>query len=208
MATGGLTLADLTGIEIWHLRGDNAALRAAYGRLPGEIGGVLSDRRGLIARLTDDECLWIASDRAGVDRDAAPDPDRSAEPPAQGQTPPSSASSSDPLVTVTEVSHGYGLMQLAGAEAPAALSKLCGLDFAGDAFPDLYAAQTSLAKVRALVLRHDQAGQSAYLIAVGRSLAEYVWAQLLDAGAEFGVAVAATGSSEGGARAHLEAEHG
>ncbi len=164
---GDITLADLTGVGLQHLRGAEGALRAAHGNLPEETGEVLPVEGGLAARLTDDEWILITPDRAD----------------ARGLADTSS------LVTVTDVSHGYGVLLLAGPRAPKVLAKLCALDFSESTFPDLHAAQTSLANVRALVLRRDHHDRRAYLIAVGRSVTEYVWELLLEAAEEFEPAV-------------------
>ena len=158
-----VTLADATGIGMQHLRGAESALRAAKGDLPSEIGEVLLVEGSLAARLTDDEWMLITPDRV--------------ESPV-----PASTSS---LVTVTDVSHGYGVVLLAGPSAPLVMAKLCALDFSESGFGDLLAAYTSLATVRALVLRRDHDDRRAYWIAAGRSLMEYVWDMLLDAAAEF-----------------------
>jgi heterotetrameric sarcosine oxidase gamma subunit len=176
-----IKLADLTGVSLQHLRGAGGALRAATSDLPGDIGDVLpvggglaarptdekSDVRpvggGLAARLTDDEWMLIMPEGADA--------------PSQSEA--------DFLVTVTDVSHGYGLLLVAGPRAPQILAKLCALDFSESAFPDLHAEQTSLGNVRALVLRRDNQDRRAYLIAVGRSVSEYVWELLLDAAGEF-----------------------
>lgn len=175
---GPVTLTDLTGLGLLQLRGSEPAVGEAVSAalpdaaadggeladdLPATIGAVQVNRGRLLARLTDDEWLMVAPDPA---------------------TQPTIRDSSA-LVTATDVSHGCGTALLAGASAAMVLPKLCGLDFSEEAFPNLHAAQTSLAKVRALIVRRDFRGRPAYLIAVGRSLAEYVWEQLLDAAREF-----------------------
>ena len=159
-----ISVADLTGVGLQHLRGAEGALPAAH---PGEIGQVLPIEDGLTARLTDDEWMLITPDRMQA----------------------RSLANTSPLVTVTDVSHGYGVLLLAGTRAQRMLAKLCALDFFESAFPDLHAAQTSLANVRALVLRRDHHDRHTYLIAVGRSVTEYVWELLMDAAEEFGPAV-------------------
>ncbi len=162
-----IILADLKGIGLQHLRGAEAALHAAYGDMPGEIGEVLPVEDGLAARLTDDQWMQITPDYAN-------------EPGLENTS---------SLVTITDVSHGYGTLLLSGPRARLVLAKLCALDFSESAFPDLHAAQTSLANVRALVLRRDHHDRRAYLIAVGRSVTEYVWELLLDAAEDFEPAV-------------------
>ncbi|MFQ5959909.1 MAG: sarcosine oxidase subunit gamma [Candidatus Methylomirabilales bacterium] len=158
-----VALADFTGVGLLHLRGPEAGFAAAFGTLPEVVGQVLPRRDGLAARLTHDEWMLIEADRSVASYPAK----------------------TDMRVTVTDVTHGYGVLLVGGARAREVLTKVCALDFSEHAFPDLYAAQTSFANVPALIVRRDLAEHAAYLIAVGRSLAEYVWDRLLDAAGEF-----------------------
>ena len=50
------------------------------------------------------------------------------------------------------------------------------------AFPTLTAKQTSVAKIRHLILRCDNGDTPAYIISGGRSNTIYLWKTLLDAG--------------------------
>ena len=63
------------------------------------------------------------------------------------------AAAASGLVTVTDVTHGRFEYRIVGPEAPRLLSKLCGLDFDDDAFPDRRCRETSVARVKALVVR-------------------------------------------------------
>ena len=92
------------------------------------------------------------------------------------------------LVTVTDVTHGRFEYRIVGPEAPRLLSKLCGLDFDDDAFPDRRCRETSVARVKALVVRADAGGRPAYRVLGGRAPGAYVWDILMEAGAEFGIA--------------------
>lgn len=80
---------------------------------------------------------------------------------------------------VTDVTHAYGILSLSGAQAAEVLAQVCALDFSDRTFPDHHAAQTSLAKVAALIVRLDDQ-QRAYLILVERSVTAYVWAVMAD----------------------------
>ena len=75
---------------------------------------------------------------------------------------------------LTDVTHAYAILLLRGARVPGVLAQVCALDFDHRAFPDHRAAQTSLAKVPALIVRLDAEAQG-YLILVERSVAAYVW---------------------------------
>lgn len=91
------------------------------------------------------------------------------------------------LITVTDVTHGRAELRLVGESAPALLSRLCGLDFAPVAFPNLAARFTSLAKTRQLIIRRDEGGVRAYAMIGGRSLGAYLLATMLEAGQDLGI---------------------
>ncbi len=88
-------------------------------------------------------------------------------------------------VTVTDITHGRCTLFLAGIDVKSVLRKVCGLDFSDAAFPVEHAAQTSLAKVRTLIIRRDFGARQAYSLIVDRSLAQYVWDVVFDAMQEF-----------------------
>lgn len=126
--------------------------------LGGAVGEAIRIEEGLVARLTEDEWMLFG--------ESAPGPENRG------------------LVSVTEVTHGYGLLQLEGEGARQVLAKLGGLDYSEAGFPDLRVAQTSLAHVRAVVVRRDQRGRPTYWIGVGRSVAKYMCELLWDAAGE------------------------
>ena len=92
------------------------------------------------------------------------------------------------LVTVTDVTHGRFEYRIVGPKAPRLLSKVCGLDFDAGAFPDRRARETSVARVKALVVRADAGDLPAFRVLGGRALGAYVWDILMEAGAELGIA--------------------
>ena len=91
-------------------------------------------------------------------------------------------------MTVTDVTHGRFEYRIVGPEAPRLLSKVCGLDFDDDAFPDRRCRETSVARVKALVVRADAGGLPAWRVLGGRAVGAYVWDILMEAGAELGIA--------------------
>ena len=99
-----------------------------------------------------------------------------------------SAAEAAGLVTVTDVTHGRFEYRIVGPEAPRLLSKVCGLDFDDSVFPDRRARETSVARVRALVVRADAGERPAFRVLGGRAPGAYVWDILMEAGAEFGIA--------------------
>lgn len=99
-----------------------------------------------------------------------------------------SAAAATGLMTVTDVTHGRFEYRIVGPEAPRLLSKVCGLDFGDDAFPDRRCRETSVARVKALVVRADAGELPAFRVLGGRAPGAYVWDILMEAGAELGIA--------------------
>jgi aminomethyltransferase len=94
----------------------------------------------------------------------------------------SAAQASGELITVTDLTHGRSQFLVIGPKAADLLSHLCGLDFHHGQFPNLAARQSSVAKTRQLILRHDLDGLPVYALIGARSLAEYLWKTILEAG--------------------------
>ncbi|MBV5325420.1 MAG: hypothetical protein J0626_09220, partial [Rhodospirillaceae bacterium] len=87
-------------------------------------------------------------------------------------------------------SHGW--FMLAGEFAPEMFSKMCGVDLRRDRFADGSIAQTSLAKMSAIIVRADRKGKdgrvhAAYHVLADIASAEYLWSCLMDAGKEFDI---------------------
>lgn len=94
------------------------------------------------------------------------------------------------LITVTDLSHGRSQLLVIGPKAAELLGRLCGLDFHDSQFPNLAARQSSVAKTRQLILRHDYNTQDTsplpvYALIGSRSLAAYLWQTTLEAGRDF-----------------------
>jgi heterotetrameric sarcosine oxidase gamma subunit len=153
-------LADLSGQTLTHIRSDN--LESAFSSVPEHVGDIITSGESIIARLRGDGVLVIG--------DAADNLENSI---------------GDSLLTVTDITHGRGHFLLIGKQTADILAKTCGLDFADSAFPNNHAAQSSLAKVTATIIRHDRNNMPAYHLIVGYSYAEYVWGVVFDAMGEF-----------------------
>lgn len=87
-------------------------------------------------------------------------------------------------------SHGW--FMLTGEFVPEMFSKMCGVDLRRDRFADGAIAQTSLAKMSAIIIRADRKAKdgrvnAAYHVLADLASAEYLWSCLMDAGAEFGI---------------------
>jgi heterotetrameric sarcosine oxidase gamma subunit len=159
-----LSLSEITRLTLFHMRGtENKAAPPSQ-----KVGDVSSDADGIYVRLRRDEFVlldytdrveWGHFERAtGLEN-----------------------------MTLTDITHGRCGLLLAGQDAPRVLPKVCGLNFSDQAFPHMHAAQTSLAKVRTLIIRADIDEMPVYGLFVDRSLAQYVWDVVYDAGQEFGI---------------------
>jgi sarcosine oxidase subunit gamma len=74
---------------------------------------------------------------------------------------------------------------LTGKSISALLSKICAVDFCIDRFAHLAIAQTTVARVGAVVLRWDFAGVPAFHLLADSASAVYLWQVLLQAGEEY-----------------------
>lgn len=76
-------------------------------------------------------------------------------------------------------------LAIAGAHAAEAMAKLCGVDLRRHRFADLDIAQTSVARINAIVVRADRKGVHALDMAIDSASAVYMWECLADAMTEF-----------------------
>ena len=79
--------------------------------------------------------------------------------------------------------------RITGREAAATLAKLCAVDLRAPAFDPLQVAQTSIARLNAIVIRDDVADIRAFHLLADTASAGYWWDCLLDAGAEHDMGV-------------------
>lgn len=82
--------------------------------------------------------------------------------------------------------HSHAWFAVQGEAAPDMLSKLCAIDFRPHRFDDLSIAQTSVARLNAIVLRADVEGVLTYHLLADSASAAYLLACLEDATEEFG----------------------
>ena len=72
-----------------------------------------------------------------------------------------------------------------GEQAPTMFAKICGVDLRPHRFAVGAIAQTSLAKMSAIIIRTDLGGAPAFHVLADSASAEYLWGCLLDAMVEF-----------------------
>lgn len=75
--------------------------------------------------------------------------------------------------------------RVTGECAPIMFSKICGVDLRPHKFPPLRIAQTSVAKLSAIVIRDDLGALPGFHLLTDSASAEYMWHCVIDAMAEF-----------------------
>ena len=74
---------------------------------------------------------------------------------------------------------------LTGSEAAIALSKVCAIDFRSHRFADGRVAQTSLARISAIIVRSDLGKTPSFFILASSAATEFLWDCTIDAMQEF-----------------------
>ncbi|HEY0218733.1 MAG TPA: hypothetical protein VGC26_03035 [Afipia sp.] len=82
--------------------------------------------------------------------------------------------------------HSHSWFALDGDATPELFSKLCAVDLRAHVFVDLAIAQTSVARLNAIVLRADTNGRPLYHLLADSAASSYMLACLKDAAEEFG----------------------
>ncbi len=158
-------------------RGDAAAL-AIFAET---FGFALPAGPNTTAGAGDATAFWLGPDEWWI---VTPDPDPEAGPALAAKL---RGALADHCHAVTDVGESRTCIRISGPEARAVLQKGCPLDLHPHEFQPGQCAQTRLAK--ATVLIHHASDGPAFDVYVPRSFAEYLWAWLEDAGAEYAVAV-------------------
>ncbi|MDX1521096.1 MAG: sarcosine oxidase subunit gamma family protein [Anaerolineae bacterium] len=165
-----LRVQDLTGVQVTLIQGQaEKHLKKHFKKVPGKPGELLDVGDGVLARLTPTEFYLFGKSAA-----ARPTTESDLEDAAG-------------FVHTTDATHGQTVLKLTGADAPEALSKICGLDFHDTVFPNMAVKQTSAAKIKTLIARCDENGEPTYHLHVSRPLGQYFWDILWDAGQEYGI---------------------
>jgi sarcosine oxidase, subunit gamma len=168
-----LILTDFSLSPRWGLKGHGTMrwLEEAGARVPNDNNTSLAQQDGaIVARLSPGEALVLASPHKacglGVRIKALPLEGHGACYPAPRQD-------------------SHACFRVEGPRSAEMFAKLCGVDLAPDSFVNGRVAQTSLARLSAIIIRHDVDDQLAYYVLCESASAEYLWDCLLDAMAEF-----------------------
>lgn len=172
---GRLHLVELTPPGQIDLRGDPADPR--FLRAAGAVlGCVLPVNANTVRSAADVTVLWLGPDEWLV----VTPPGR--ETAVVGEL---EAALAEVRAAVVDVTGNRARLRLAGPRARDVLAKGCSLDLHPRAFRPGQCAQTLLARAGVLIHQIDDA--PSFDVYPRRSFAEYVWAWLRDAGAEYGV---------------------
>ncbi len=169
-----LALADLSPLpRIGFKGGEVISWLVGQGVQIGAANNIASRQKdgALAARLTDTEALVLCDIHVGSGLVARLDEDWSFE--TAGLCFP---------VPRRDASFWFALT---GREAAAMLAKLCGVDLRPKRFADGSVAQTSVARMSAIVIRNDLGGTLAFYVLGDSAAADYLWGSLIDAMAEF-----------------------
>lgn len=79
----------------------------------------------------------------------------------------------------------YAWFLVSGEHASAMFAKLCGVDLRLKKFPEGFVAQTSVARMSVIVVRHDLGETPAFHLLFDSASADYLWGCLKDAMAQF-----------------------
>jgi len=90
-------------------------------------------------------------------------------------------------VHITNVTAGYGAMNIAGPKSREVLGKLTGCDLASGAFPYMACRETKVSEIPAVLLRIGFVGETGWEIHCPAECAEALWHALLEAGQEFDI---------------------
>jgi len=94
------------------------------------------------------------------------------------------------FTSVIPFSHGRALFRITGDDSARMLEKVCGIDWSDSMTPDGAVVSASVALTTCDIIRNDGDGARSYLLMMDRSFAQYLFDALLDAGEEFGIALA------------------
>lgn len=173
---GSVGLADISAQGKLILKGTkvDGIINANLGKTPTRPGDVIEvqSKHILVAKLTSDEYFILTP----------PDAEQEIETSLETEI-----ASQNTFVSVIDQTSGLVGLLIAGQKSVDVMKKLCALDFNPTDFSNLHVAQSSFAKVRATIIRHDQDEMVAFELYADRSYGIYLWDTLLDAGMEFDI---------------------
>ena len=179
-----LALCDLSGLPRVGVKGAGAVdwLTAKGFVVPANSNSALRQNDGvLLARLAPNEFLLLGEESTSYS---------SIENLVQQDEFPSKTTDQGKPFLVPR-QHSQIWFRITGSKSVDMLAKLCAIDFRDSNFMMLQVAQTSVARLNAIILREDLGSSSShgFHILADRGSAEYLWDCILDAGGEYAIQV-------------------
>lgn len=119
----------------------------------------------LIARLSDNELIWLAS--------------------SQEQNESFVQVAEDYRCCTVSRRDSHAWFSVMGNDAPKLFAKVCGIDLSTKAFANYKIAQTSVARISVVIVRADN-NEPTYHLLADISYSRYLWNSVVDAASEFG----------------------
>ena len=169
-----LGLVDLCGLTKTGVKGPGAPawLQQKRFQLPAEPNlAVLQPNGVLVARLSFDEFLILGDLKGQSSAFFDPEDIRLLD--------------SAPQAYLLPRGDSHCWLGVVGAQASKMLVKLCAIDLGSGQFPDFVIAQTIIADISVIVIRHDLGLTPCFYLLADIASTEYLWEVLLDAMLEF-----------------------
>ncbi len=180
-----LGLADLSALPRLGVKGPGTAdwLAGQGIQVPAESNQAVRQSSGVLAaRLAPSELMLLGDLSGDLSGDPAPLDAIAAAWRAEPQSP---VPPERPRGFLLPRQHSHFWFVLSGDCTAGMFAKICGVDLRPGKFANGRIAQTSIARMNAVVIRDDQGGVLAYHLLGDSASAEYLWDCLLDAMAEF-----------------------
>ncbi len=177
-----LALCDLSGLPRVGVKGANAIdwLTEQGFSVPANSNSALRQSDGvLLARLAPNEFLLL-----GEESSSYPSIEKLVQ---QDEFPSKITVQGKPFLVPRQ--HSQIWFRITGCKSVDMLAKLCAIDFRDSNFKMLQVAQTSVARLNAIILREDLGGSHGFHILADRGSAEYLWDCIVDAGGEYAIQV-------------------
>ena len=165
---GNISIHDLTRRHRWGLRGKGAAetLRIQGWDIPEQPNRLVASKNETFVMALSQREFWVLD----------PHNDTAALAMSNDFT-------RDAYPLFCQSSHAW--LVLKGCQTSALMAKVCGVDLRPEAFKVGDVAQTQMALISCIIVRHELAGNDVFSIFVDQSYGEYVLEALLDARREF-----------------------
>lgn len=172
--TSSLGLCDYSTLPRFGVKGREALtwINSRFSNVPQRANLACQQDNGeVLARLSEQEFLYLGAL-----------PSRSY---SQATAPVEWLDSDEPGIYTLPRADSHCCFALYGGEAATMFATLCAVDLSSRAFANGDIAQTSLARISAVIIRSDEAQQARFLVLADSASAQYLWDCLIEAIADF-----------------------